>query len=84
MSQSTEQKIYQIISEQLRVDMPHISPDSNLVDDLGADSLDGVELLMTLENVFDIEIDDNQFDNRRVSSVHIPRQAMLSYSKVVR
>jgi acyl carrier protein len=62
MSQSTEQKIYQIISEQLRVDMPHISPDSTLVDDLGADSLDAVELLMTLENVFDIYIDDNQFD----------------------
>ena len=51
-------RIRTIIAEQLGVDMAGVSSDSNILDDLGADSLDVVELVMTLEDEFDIEVPD--------------------------
>ena len=55
---SVEEKVKQIIVEQLGVDEPEVTPTASFVDDLGADSLDTVELVMALEEAFDIEIPD--------------------------
>ena len=61
------QKIKQIVSEQLGVDEAEITPKSSFVDDLGADSLDTVELVMAFEEAFDIEIPDE--DAEKIQSV---------------
>jgi len=59
MSQEeTFQKVQSIVSEQLSVDSAEVKSDSNFQNDLGADSLDTVELVMALEEAFDIEIPD--------------------------
>ena len=59
MSQEeTLQKFCSIVSEQLSVESAEVKPDSNFQNDLGADSLDTVELVMALEEAFDIEIPD--------------------------
>lgn len=55
---SVEEKVKQIIVEQLGVDEAEVTPTASFVDDLGADSLDTVELVMALEEAFDIEIPD--------------------------
>ncbi|RPJ81938.1 MAG: acyl carrier protein [Deltaproteobacteria bacterium] len=57
---SVEDKIIKIISEKLDVDIKEVVPKASLVDDLGADSLDLVELVMTMEEEFDIEISDEE------------------------
>jgi acyl carrier protein len=54
------EKIQKIISEQLGIDSDEIKLESSFVDDLGADSLDIVELIMALETEFDIEIPDEE------------------------
>ncbi len=53
-------KVKQIIAEQLGVEEPEIKSESNFVDDLGADSLDQVELVMAFEEEFGIEIPDDE------------------------
>lgn len=58
MSAEIEAKIIKIVSDQLNVDESEISPDSSFVDDLGADSLDTVELVMAFEEEFGVEIPD--------------------------
>ncbi len=58
MSAEIEAKIIKIVSDQLNVDESEINPDSSFVDDLGADSLDTVELVMAFEEEFDVEIPD--------------------------
>ncbi|MBC8199936.1 MAG: acyl carrier protein [Desulfobacterales bacterium] len=55
---SVEDKIKKIIAEKLSVDLNEVVPEASFVDDLGADSLDLVELIMSMEEEFDIEIDD--------------------------
>ena len=55
---SAEEKIKSIIAEQLGVKKEEIKPESSFIDDLGADSLDTVELVMALEEEFGIEIPD--------------------------
>jgi len=57
---SVEQKVKQIIVEQLGVDEAQVDPTASFVDDLGADSLDIVELVMTFEETFEIEIPDEE------------------------
>ena len=52
------EKVKQIISEQLGVDENEVTPSASFVDDLGADSLDQVELVMALEEHFGVEIPD--------------------------
>ena len=52
------EKIKKIISEQLGVDEGEITPESHFIDDLGADSLDTVELVMQLEEEYGLEIPD--------------------------
>ena len=56
---SLTQRIAEIIVEQLGVSPEEISPEASFVDDLGADSLDIVELVMAMEAEFDIEIQDD-------------------------
>lgn len=55
---AVEDRIKKIIAEQLGVEEEDVVPEASFVDDLGADSLDTVELVMTLEEAFDIEIPD--------------------------
>lgn len=56
---SVEDKVKKIIAEKLSVDIEEIVPEASFVDDLGADSLDLVELIMSMEEEFDIEISDD-------------------------
>ena len=60
MATATEDKVKQIIVEQLGVDEGEVTSSASFVDDLGADSLDTVELVMAFEEAFDIEIPDEQ------------------------
>jgi len=55
---SLEDKIKKVIAEKLGVEIEEVVPDASFVDDLGADSLDLVELIMSMEEEFDIEISD--------------------------
>lgn len=61
------EKVRDIISDQLGIDADEISMESSFVDDLGADSLDIVELIMALESEFDLEIPDE--DAEKISLV---------------
>ncbi len=56
---SVEERVVNIVAEQLGVDKDKIKRESNFVNDLGADSLDTVELVMELEEEFDINIPDD-------------------------
>lgn len=56
-------KVKELISEQLDVKADDITEDSNIQDDLGADSLDVVDLVMALEDEFDVEIPEDQVEN---------------------
>jgi acyl carrier protein len=60
-------KIREIVAEQLGVDVEEITPEASFVDDLGADSLDTVELVMALEEEFGIEIPDE--DAEKIATV---------------
>ena len=60
---SIEERVKKIIVEQLGVADDQVTPDASFVDDLGADSLDTVELVMALEEEFDVEIPDDQAEN---------------------
>jgi acyl carrier protein len=61
------EKVRDIVSEQLGIDADEISMESSFMDDLGADSLDIVELIMALESEFDLEIPDE--DAEKISVV---------------
>ncbi len=62
---SVDEKVKQIIVEQLGVDEAEVTPKASFVDDLGADSLDTVELVMAFEEAFDIEIPDEDAEKIR-------------------
>lgn len=57
-----ESRIKEVIARQLGACIDQIKPESNLIDDLGADSLDEVELVMAIEDEFEFEIPDNDAD----------------------
>jgi acyl carrier protein len=57
---SVEERVKKIVAEQLSTSEDQISNESSFVDDLGADSLDTVELVMALEEEFDLEIPDDE------------------------
>jgi len=59
------ENIKQIVSEQLGVDEAEVTPTASFVDDLGADSLDTVELVMAFEEAFEIEIPDEEAEKIR-------------------
>lgn len=67
MASSIEDKVKQIIVEQLGVDEAEVTPTASFIDDLGADSLDTVELVMALEEGFGIEIPDE--DAEKITTV---------------
>jgi len=67
MAQSVEDKVKSIIVEQLGVDPEEVTLEAAFVNDLGADSLDTVELVMALEEAFKIEISDE--DAEKIHSV---------------
>ena len=56
-------KVREILCEQLDYDEDKVTMESSIVDDLGADSLDVVDLVMSLEEEFDIEIPDEEIEN---------------------
>jgi len=58
--ESVEEKVKQIIVEELGVDEAEVTPNARFIDDLGADSLDTVELVMRFEEEFGIEIPDEE------------------------
>ncbi|HIK38263.1 MAG: acyl carrier protein [Geminocystis sp.] len=60
MNQEIFEKVVDIVAEQLDVDKGKITPEADFVNDLDADSLDVVELVMALEEAFDIEISDEE------------------------
>jgi acyl carrier protein len=64
---SIEQRVKDIIVEQLGVEAEEVSPEASFIDDLGADSLDTVELVMAFEEEFNIEIPDE--DAEGISTV---------------
>jgi len=57
---SIEDKVRKIVAEKLSVDLEEVVPQASFIDDLGADSLDLVELIMSMEEEFDMEISDEQ------------------------
>lgn len=67
MSENIEQKIIKIVAETLKIDAEKISLDSKIIDDLGADSLDSVELMMAIEAAFDCDIPDQ--DAAKIATV---------------
>ena len=64
---SLEEKVKKIIAEQLSVSEDQITPEASFVEDLGADSLDIVELVMAFEEAFEIEIPDE--DAEKIATV---------------
>lgn len=55
-----EDKVKEIIAKQLGVDIAQVKPEASFVEDLGADSLDTVELVMAFEEAFNVEISDEE------------------------
>ena len=72
-------KVKGIIVEQLGVDEEEVTPDASFVDDLGADSLDTVELVMALEEEFNIEIPDE--DAEKITRVKEAVDDIETHSK---
>ncbi|HZP45913.1 MAG TPA: acyl carrier protein [Candidatus Binataceae bacterium] len=65
MSAEVEAKVREIISEQLGVSADEVTPEASFIEDLGADSLDIVELVMALEEQYGIEISDEDAEKIR-------------------
>ena len=68
MASAVESKVREIICEQLGVSDNEVTPDASFIEDLGADSLDIVELVMALEEEYDIEISDDEAE--KIRTVH--------------
>jgi acyl carrier protein len=79
MASTLEDKVKQIIVEQLGVDESEVTPTASFVDDLGADSLDTVELVMAFEEGFSIEIPDE--DAEKIQTVRDAVTYIQSHSK---
>src|SRR5207302_8657643 len=80
-SMSVEERVKSIIVEQLGVDADEVTPDASFVEDLGADSLDQVELIMAFEEEFGVEISDDEAEKiRRVKDAvdYIDKRAKAS------
>ena len=76
---AVKDKIKSIIVEQLGVDEEEVTEDASFVDDLGADSLDTVELVMALEEVFGLEIPDE--DAEKITRVKEAIEYIDTHSK---
>jgi len=73
MAGNIEERVKEIIADQLGISVDQIKPESKFVDDLGADSLDVVELIMAFEEEFGVEIPDE--DAEKIATV----QDVLDY-----
>ena len=60
---SVEEKVRKVVATQMDKGVDEVKNESSFIDDLGADSLDTVELVMSLEEEFDIEISDDEAEN---------------------
>ena len=76
---TTFERVKKVIVEQLDVPEEEVKPDAHFVDDLGADSLDVVELVMGLEEEFDIEIPDE--DAEKITRVKEAIEYIESHAK---
>ena len=76
---SVDERVKQIIVEQLGVDEAEVTPNASFVDDLGADSLDTVELVMAFEEAFEIEIPDE--DAEKIRTVKDATDYITSHGK---
>ncbi|MFP8874073.1 MAG: acyl carrier protein [Myxococcota bacterium] len=65
MSEAVSERIHKVVCDQLGVERSELRPDAILLDDLGADSLDVVEMVMALEDAFDLEIPDEDVEGIR-------------------
>lgn len=63
MAENVEEQVKEIVIEQLSVDADKVVPEASFINDLGADSLDTVELVMAFEEKFDLEIPDEDAEN---------------------
>jgi acyl carrier protein len=80
MSEKTiEQRVKDIIVEQLGVKPDQVTPEAKFIEDLGADSLDTVELVMALEEEFETEIPDE--DAEKITTVQLAIDYIKSHSK---
>lgn len=78
-TQDKEAKIRQLIVEQLQVEEDEVTPGSRFVDDLGADALDVVEIVMVLEEAFDIQIADE--DAEKIKTVQDAYDYIAKHAK---
>ena len=76
---AVEEKVKQIIVEQLQVDEAEVTPTASFQEDLGADSLDVVELVMQFEEAFDLEIPDEEAE--KIQKVGQAIQFIKDHSK---
>jgi acyl carrier protein len=80
MAENITEKVTEIIVEQLGVSADQVKPESNLIEDLGADSLDAVELVMAVEEEFGIEVPDEEAEKlRSVGDIISHVEAAQSY-----
>ena len=70
--------IEKIIAEQLKIDVGTVTDDKNLIEDLGADSLDTVQIVMELEEAFNVEITDDEAET--LTTVGAIKQYIEDYS----
>jgi acyl carrier protein len=76
---SVEAKVKQIIIDQLGVDEKEVTPDAFFIEDLGADSLDLTELIMAMDEEFDVEIGDE--DAMKILKVKDAYQYIADHAK---
>lgn len=57
------EKVYELLSQQLSVEVENITPNSDIQNDLGADSLDVMEIVSALEDEFDVEVADDEVES---------------------
>jgi len=74
-----EERVKKIVAEQLGVKLDEVTNEASFVDDLGADSLDTVELVMALEEEFETEIPDE--DAEKISTVQTAIDYVTAHSK---
>ncbi|HLC27177.1 MAG TPA: acyl carrier protein [bacterium] len=74
---SVEERVKEIIMEQLGVEADEVTPEASFIEDLGADSLDTVELVMAFEEEFDLEIPDE--DAEKITTVRDATNYIMSH-----